>query len=84
MEEAFFDTPLYREFAQLQEFGRHPSIQAPAGDTQAGRENPADDGTQQINRISSMSAPANRADTLKGHETAEMSSKNAAISGPCA
>ncbi len=22
MEEAFFDTPLYREFAQLQEFGR--------------------------------------------------------------
>ena len=24
MEEAFFDTPLYREFAQLQEFGRLP------------------------------------------------------------
>jgi IS5 family transposase len=24
MEEAFFDTPLYREFAQLDEFGRLP------------------------------------------------------------
>jgi IS5 family transposase len=24
MEEAFFDTPLYREFAQLEEFGRLP------------------------------------------------------------
>jgi IS5 family transposase len=24
MEEAFFDAPLYREFAQLQEFGRLP------------------------------------------------------------
>jgi IS5 family transposase len=24
MQEAFFDTPLYREFAQLQEFGRLP------------------------------------------------------------
>jgi transposase, IS5 family len=24
MEEAFFGTPLYREFAQLQEFGRFP------------------------------------------------------------
>jgi len=24
MEEAFFDTPLYHEFAQLEEFGRAP------------------------------------------------------------
>jgi IS5 family transposase len=26
MEEAFFDTPLYREFAHLQEFGRLPDV----------------------------------------------------------
>jgi IS5 family transposase len=26
MEEAFFDTPLYREFAQLEEFGRLPDV----------------------------------------------------------
>ena len=48
MEEAFFDAPLYREFAQLDEHGRMPDesiilrLSTPAGDTQAGRANPAD------------------------------------------
>ena len=29
MEKAFFDTPLYREFAQLEEFGRLPDCYVP-------------------------------------------------------
>ena len=41
IEEAFFDAPLYREFAQLDKHGRMPDkstilrLSAPAGDTQA-------------------------------------------------
>jgi IS5 family transposase len=46
MEEAFFDTPLYREFAQLDEFERMPDestilrFPPPAGEAQTGRADP--------------------------------------------
>ena len=48
IEEAFFDASLYREFAQLDEHGQMSDksiilrLSTPAGDTQAGRSNPAD------------------------------------------